>query len=734
MKNGINRRQFTCTSSLTIAGIILDWPSNVLADETIANQALALLEEQERRIPALKAQLAELKIASTPASYPQADVLIAERFCRYGRDDVANGRPRRAWEVASEVGQLLTRAAAEMHKAVAVPRIHPSPARVAHGAFWANCRMNDKVGSRPVFLTGYGHSDPVIEDLPFLGSIGINVIQIEQGPEGVVNSDGTLNTAPITNRLMPALDRSRDNGIVVNLLISPHYFPAWAYEKWPTLKVEPGAPGTQPFLKNSIEASEAREIYERYLRTLIPLIKDHPALHSICLSNEPVYDHHQSDPARAPLWRRFLADTHTNIEALNALYDTRYTSFDEVPETPLSFRSKAAALYDVVRFNQIRFSGWHRWMVEVIHEMAPRLECHAKVMPLVWDRDSVLWGTDPLEFSQLGQINGNDCYYVPNGAGARWPSDWLIQGMFYDLQRSMAHNPIFNSENHLILDRTEKFVEASHIYSGIWQGAIHGQGASTTWIWGRTYDKKSDLEGLILHRAACTAAMSRSALDLMRLSREVLALQDLRPEVAILWSNAAQVHGRRAISSTKRVYESLNFIGVPIGFCHEQQLAQGSFDQIKCLIVAEAEAVTAEGLKGIRNFVAQGGVLIAYGDNNLCKDEYGRKAEPPAFGCEIARTVRGEELAAMLKGALQRAGVAFGIPLATEKGDVPYGVEWRSTAFDGRTLVNMINLTRNPITIRLPTGNWRDLIARQPLPLDIKLQPNSPVLAQSAEG
>lgn len=452
--------------------------------------------QQEARLPAVEARIAEAKTAGLPVAYPTADFLIAKRFCQYGRDDVLNGRLPRAQEVVDEVAALLDRADREARAGVAVPRIVPGTVRIENGAFWAKCSMGGKEEYRPVFFTGYGHHEPVIEDLPLLGQIGINVIQIEQGPEGVVNADGTVNTAPITDRLLPALNRARDNGVMVNLLVSPHYFPAWAYEKWPALKVEPGVPGTQPFLKNSIEAPEAREIYSRFLRTLIPLVKDHPALHSICLSNEPIYDKHQADPARVPLWHQYLAATHGKIDNLNGLYGTRYATFDEVPETPLSFREKPAALYDVVGFNQTRFVGWHRWMVGIIHEMAPNLECHAKAMPLVWDRDSVFWGTDPLEFSTLGRINGNDCYFVPNDARSPWPSDWLIQGMFYDLQRSMAHNPIFNSENHLIMDRTDFFVEASHIYTAIWQGAIHGQGASATWIWARTYDKKSDFEGL----------------------------------------------------------------------------------------------------------------------------------------------------------------------------------------------------------------------------------------------
>jgi hypothetical protein len=695
-----------------------------------ADGVLQKISAQEARLPTVEILISDARESGLAVDYPAADFLIAKRFCAYAREDVANDRLPRAQEVVEELTGLLDRAEREARAGVVVPRLLPGTMRIEDGAFWASCRIGEKEEYRPVFLTGYGHGDPAIEDIPLFDKIGINVIQIEQGPEGVVNADGTVSTALITDRLIPALDRARDHGVMLNLLISPHYFPAWAYEKRPALKVEPGAPGTQPFLKNSIEAAEAREIYERYLRTLIPLVKDHPALHSICLSNEPVYDKHQSDSARVPLWHQYIAATHGEIDRLNELYGTRHESFNQVPEPPLSFREIPAALYDVVRFNQTRFAGWHRWMVDIIHEMAPNLECHAKMMPLVWDRDSVLWGTDPLEFAQLGRINGNDCYFVPNGDASPWASDWLVQGMFYDLQRSMAHTPIFNSENHVILDRTDFFVDASHIYTAIWQGAIHGQGASTTWIWGRTYDKKSDLEGLTLHRAACTAAMSRSALDLMRLSREVFTLQNQEPEVAILWSNAAQVHDSRVASSRKNVYEALNFLGIPIGFVHEKQLADHAVIGLKCLIVAGAAAITAEGLQGIRDFIQRGGVVLAYGDDNLHKDEYGRNVEPPAFAREISRSERGKDLSQIFKTEIQRAGVKPGIDLVDKDGKLPYGVEWRSAVLDGHTLINLVNFSRKPISVKLPDCAWQDLITLQPLPTEITLQTNTPVLAK----
>ncbi len=49
-------------------------------------------------------------------------------------------------------------------------------------------------------------------------------------------------------------------------------------------------------------------------------------------------------------------------------------------------------------------------------------------------------------------------------------------------------------------------------------------------------------------------------------------------------------------------------------------------------------------------------------------------------------------------------------------------------------MVNLVNLTREPKTVRLEpsAGPWRDLIACQPLAAEITLPPMRPVLATTA--
>lgn len=694
-------------------------------EHPLVQKVLSDVSDLEGRITGLRKTLEDAAARGIAVWYPRSDIAIAGRFCAYARDDVANGRFERAEEVVSEVGALLHRAEMEMENDIDVPVLKKDAAiEIYDGNLWAECVSRKGEEKRPIFLTGYGHFNPVVDDLPFFPEIGINVIQIEIGPKSTVFEDG-IRTEEIQERICGALDRARENGVRVCVLISPHYFPQWALDKWPELQLQ-----TRGFLNVAPDAPEARDIYRKHIQALVPLIKDHPALHSICLSNEPVSLAWQRDPYRLPLWHAWLERKYKNVDALNDVYGTTYGSFTEIPHPELSLDEKRGPLCDGVRFNQEAFAEWHAWMTGAIHEIAPNLPCHAKVMVLPMDRSTVFWGTDPWDFAKLSQLNGNDCYYMRLNPGKEWVCDWLGQNMYYDLQRSMKWVPIFNTENHIIRDRENGYIPREHIYAAIWQGAIHGQGASTTWAWQRTYDAKSDFEGLILHRAACTAAMSRCALDLMRLSKEAAALQNLKPAVAILYSNAALVADARHVDDRAHVYEALNFCGIPIGFITDEQIEAGLLSQYKCLFVAGAKASTGRAIDAMRQWAETGGRIVNYDMDNLREDEYGRSVTPPPFGKNFPLRTDSERSA--LRDALldyltaNELGPDF-LPHTPEDA-VPYGVEWRACATDNGTLVNMINYTPQPVAIRLPEGSWKEMIANQTVDLTISLAPETPVL------
>ncbi|MGA2662059.1 MAG: beta-galactosidase, partial [Verrucomicrobiota bacterium] len=348
---------------------------------------------------------------------------------------------------------------------------------------------------RPVFLTGYGHFSQVVSDMEKWPDYGVNIIQIELGPSRVFPNEGRTDEAPV-RELSRMLDRAQKSGVAVCLLISPHYLPGWALEKWPQLRQR-----REGFLRYCLHAPEGRELLRRFILTALAPIKDHPALHSICLSNEPVNEEEPCEPARQQ-WRTWLEKRHGSITALNSLCGANFTAFAEVPlPNPFGPRPALALWMDYIRFNQEFFADWHRMLADAVHEVAPGLPVHAKAMTWTMINDGdVKYGVDATLFAKFSNINGNDSVNFFDFGDGEFARGWQLNAMGHDLQRSVLDAPVFNTENHLIEDRDTRYVPAAHVRAALWQAAVHGQSATAIWVWERTFDPKSDFAGSIMHR------------------------------------------------------------------------------------------------------------------------------------------------------------------------------------------------------------------------------------------
>jgi hypothetical protein len=237
----------------------------------------------------------------------------------------------------------------------------------------------------------------------------------------------------------------------------------------------------------------SRAIVERYLRAIVPALKDSPALHSFCLSNEPLSTKLDQCPHIRAQWPQWLERRHGSIDQLNQRWHSAYASFADIP-VPKPFPDGAIA-YDFVQFNQETFAAFHQWLADVIHDMAPAIPVHAKIMMAAHfnKNPAGIWSVSPELFAQLSQINGNDACNFPTPRPPQWYNGWQRYEMGYDFQRSMRDLPVFNSENHIISDRDFSSRWPIHSYSALIQGALHGQSATTFWVWERSNDPVSTL-------------------------------------------------------------------------------------------------------------------------------------------------------------------------------------------------------------------------------------------------
>jgi len=706
-----------------------------------SSNAESRLKKIEEDLHSLKKSLEELRAKGEDISYPLVTYTVLENFTKYAEEDLEYYKERKeAWVLKralyaiddmEKMRERLKSQISQVKKGkLGFPKVPrwtgEERAKIVGASFIAPTKsLGSSVVQRPVFFTGYGAFGQVRADIEKFPNYGINIIQIEFGPNSVFPRENEVLDAPIKETLT-ILDRAKKAGVAVNLLISPHYFPEWMLEKYPELRKR-----REGFLQYCLHAPQSKELLLRYIKTIIPPLKNHPALHSICLTNEPV---NVEEPCEHALrdWQNWLKNKHNDVETLNKRWGTNFSSFEEIPlPNPFSpgFNLQTPIGMDYVLFNQDWFAGWHKMLADAIHEIAPDLPVHAKAMTwtLVNDVD-VRYGVDAELFADFSQINGNDSVNFYSHGQGEFAQGWIGNLLPYDLQRSMKNAPIFNSENHIIPDRETRYVPPEHIRCALWQEAIYGQSATTIWVWERTYDPRSDFAGSIMHRPMCAEAVGIVNYDLNRLAEYVGTIQNLKPHVFIIMSNSAKVWDMgRYNDCLSKLYTALTFLGVKIGFISERQLERGEFPSAKVLFVPAMLHISDKAFAGLKNFK---GKIVFLGEGDLLThNEYNQLRQERLKG-DIISYRYGEttwqDLWINLQTKLREWGISPSIEVQDKSGKPLWGVAWLSCDMERKKLVNICNYRNDKIEIRLRGGKGKaiELISGKEIsPFSIVLNP-----------
>ncbi len=696
----------------------------------------------QTQMQALRQALRQWERKGLPTDYPRVTATVAENFLPWIEQDIQRGDVRLAIQELEELHEALAAALQQCDEpppitALAVPRYTGGPIRLKNGHFEAEVRWPDgKREQRPVFFLGYGHFGSVKRDLEKFPAYGLNIIQVEFGPNSVVRPDMSCDMR-VVEEFIGLLERAAKAGVAVNLLLSPHYFPQWAYEKWPEIGGVEGG-----FIRFDIDAPQVRAIQQAFFRAVIPRLRGYPALHSLCLSNEPIYVSAPNSAYNRQKWQAWLAKHYNgDIARLNALYGTNYASFADVPIHSRDNLEPSPQLYDWITFNNERFAAWHRWMAEQIHTLAPEIPVHAKIMNGAFSpRSALLWGVDVEQFCDLSQIAGNDCCnWYNRRPDSRLGNGSLGEMMFYDLLRSMRGQPVFNSENHVVPDRDWDPVPGMHMRNLLWQGALHGMGASTMWVWERTTDPNSDFAGSVMHRPLLCDAHGRTALDLMRLAPEIVALQQAPARVALVYSLASLVWNTRYPALVAAAYEALTQLGEKVDFLTWRQLARGEAMRYQALILPGVSHLEEEGFAGIKSFAAASGKqLIGLGEGVLCADEYNRPRSISGLPLVSLPEADSYTLAQRLRQALRlewpvRVAVSPVKPPAGVAAQPPV-VGFRWARVGRRYLVNVCNYGAQPVIVRVScqgASRVTNLFNGQPVRNALRLLPLEPLLLEA---
>ncbi|MBX7255193.1 MAG: beta-galactosidase [Candidatus Hydrogenedentes bacterium] len=687
-----------------------------------------------KRLEKLKLRIDEARqFGNSGVAYFELDARVIESFLQYVREDVAEENLEhqiRGLKAARYIDALCSTSNAALARVLRertilepFPRYQTGPVEIRDGNFYQ--------GNQPIFFTGVGHFGQVRSDTPILTQYGLNIIQIEIGPNSVLPARGIVNADAIRENIVKALDNAAAHNVMVNVLISPHYFPEWALDEHPELR-ECG----MGFLKYCIDAPESREILRQFVSVLMPIISGHPALHSICLSNEPQYKGRCAYSRQA--FHEWLQKRHSSLNAANAAYGTSYASFDDVPvpDDALNY----ALFFDWCCFNQDRFVAFHEFLRDEIRKYDANIPVHAKVMSQAFEEPGRFEaGIDYEAFPQLGTISGNDCWndFETEKTG-EYQQRWLIMAMNYTLQHSVAPaNPIFNSENHIIVDGDKHYIPACHIRTAYWLEALHGQGATTTWVWDR--GQSGDLAENILTRVDCVHGLGKIALDLNRLAPQVAALQHAKAEAAIFFSHASLLPSRNYVEEAKAAFEGAYFTDTTFDFVTESQAVAGRLKDYKLVLVPSASHVPQPVYEAFQEYLNAGGTLIVTDDSFAC-DEYGRprnevlKAQDATQLRRYSRPMPARAYREVIDVALDEADVNRPLRLEGPHGEIVWGVNLRTTASGGKLLASLVNLTRVPKTVCIRDAGEiaaaRDLLTNESVDFPATLNPLDPVLLE----
>ena len=646
--------------------------------------------------------------------------LILSEYVGYGNEDLTSDKTARAagiYEIISELADDTIKRLQSYLDGSAEPKgdvvkYVTSDVKTDGLSFVAT---NEKGEEKPIFFTGYGHFAEAMTDIPIFADMGVNIVEIELGIMHVVemNEDGSFYFNPESEyfqTMLQLFDTAAESNVGINLLLSPHYIPNWFYEKFPD------------DAKNSYftDTEAMRALLRVYIDGVIEYVKDKPALHSICLTNEGNYK--ATDEVNdLPKYIDYLKELYNNdISALNENYGSEYTSFDEIkfPNTDLAYFPEdnleaMPQIWDFLDFNDKNYAEIHKFMYDIILEKAPDVLAGAKVMQPYdcderdWMRQFLFFGTDPEEYGKVLTINGNDANNYLDPQDYQW--DINNKMSYYDLQTSVNDAPVFDFEDHVIRDRNDRYnipEMVDHVASDVWQGAVHGRGGTTIWVWERSYDESHDFSGSILNRPDVVAEASNTMLDLNRLSDEVTLLENAERNIGILYSQTARLYSLYYINSMMKAYESASYTGERVNFVTEPQAAEGKLLQsdIQVLVIPYATHLTDETVEAVNEFIDNGGKVIVVGEDTITHNQYNKEIDKtlrdgifnrstvlPAEKMYDYQVVKPDnaELFDTLLGQLDKSEDVVLTDAST--GEPIYGVSYTWTRDNGAVLLNICN-------------------------------------------
>ncbi|MFI5378443.1 MAG: beta-galactosidase trimerization domain-containing protein [Tepidisphaerales bacterium] len=323
------------------------------------------------------------------------------------------------------------------------------------------------------------------------------------------------------------------------------------------------------------------------------------------------------------MFRGWLKDKFGTVEKLNAAWDTSHKGFADVSLPEYKRREpNDAKRYDFLEFNIWRFTEFMRW---------------AKAEQRKIDPDIPMATCAPhYNFTHEWGESGSDVESMANAVNDFCINESPASTKYVDFLRSISDNKKAIVE-----------VEGSE-YRNTMASFLHGLSAlSLYWGWSdRAGDGGAMLYGRGTRPPYCSVAeverFLRTALDVRRLEKEIVAFQDISSPVALLYSKASMLQvpagtGDKTpyLLELEHCYDAMLELGLPVDFITSKQVLDGKLGKYKVLVVPAATYEHAAVVEQILAF-ARGGGQVVLVPNCWFFDQHNRK-QPflPSLGVTV---------------------------------------------------------------------------------------------------
>lgn len=424
-----------------------------------------------------------------------------------------------------------------------------------------------------------------------------------------------------------------------------------------------------------------------------------------------------------------------DIKTLNSNWDTTFNNFNSVEiEIPIDTELIGKPIwYDWNRYNMDRVTEWFKFMQDELHAVNPEADTHIKLFPRTFYEDSRSHGMDFEALTELTTMIGHDAKAL-GGPSIRSHinSDWVEHyaykwdgmAILHDFLESVGPNKInVNSESHFLSSGMWRDMEArtSYVRNVYWFATLMGMDANMGWFWARDPDGSPEdrLEGELNFfdpglggayagsnnmQPHIANEVTQVMYDLNTFSEEIIALRKQARPLRLFYSEASAINTPDYMTQTGKLYKSLFFEGLPLGFVTKNIIEKQDNSTWNTVVVYNTKYVTDDEFKALQSYLDNGGTIIIDSPESLSMDEYGNKRKKSLTAAK-GKLIPLEDsgISEIKKAAL--AEVADQMPEVVIETD--NGKEFKTTISrvieqeDGSYLVNLLNVGHDTARIKL---------------------------------